>query len=152
MLEEEPQSSSAVSPAKEKEPGPFFAILHTPIPPATPVRRQSIITLHPASEILNNNNDNKPPVSGTDTNNSTSVCITNNTLNNSDKRISISSMTKTDLSITSNGTHNDSIDTIRRNSSGNITNKKDISITNVIMHSNSSQSIGQVHSEAGPSS
>ncbi|CAG9766983.1 unnamed protein product [Ceutorhynchus assimilis] len=61
MLEEEPQSSSGVSPAKENEPGPFFAILHSPVPPVvtTPVRRQSIITLHPVSEVLNNNSDSK---------------------------------------------------------------------------------------------
>lgn len=44
QLEDDQQPTILVSPVKEKE-GPLYAILHTQ--PVTPVRRQSIVTLHP---------------------------------------------------------------------------------------------------------
>lgn len=44
QMEDEQPSAILVSPSKECE-GPLFAILHSA--PATPARRQSIVTLHP---------------------------------------------------------------------------------------------------------
>lgn len=44
MQLEDEQPSILVSPTKERE-GPLYAILHST--PVTPVRRQSIVTLHP---------------------------------------------------------------------------------------------------------
>ncbi|XP_066245031.1 leucine-rich repeat-containing G-protein coupled receptor 5 [Euwallacea similis] len=96
MLEEEAQSSSAVSPAKENDdsPEPFYAILHSPVAPSTPTRRQSIITLHPASETLNNNNDSD----GNKEIAATSISIANETLvAESDNEVITSSITEVDL-------------------------------------------------------
>lgn len=56
QLEEE--SSVAVSPTNERE-GPLYAILHTT--PITPIRRQSIVTLHPIEK--NPSSQKEPEVS-----------------------------------------------------------------------------------------
>ncbi|XP_060531004.1 thyrotropin receptor isoform X2 [Cylas formicarius] len=55
QAEDEQQTPASVSPAKERD-APLYAILHSAVQPALPahVRRQSIVTLHPASEIAKN--------------------------------------------------------------------------------------------------
>ncbi|KAJ8941631.1 hypothetical protein NQ318_010657, partial [Aromia moschata] len=60
MQLEDEQPSILVSPAKERE-GPLYAILHSA--PATPVRRQSIVTLHPTD--VNSKPSANPPSSQT---------------------------------------------------------------------------------------
>ncbi|ENN71376.1 hypothetical protein YQE_11940, partial [Dendroctonus ponderosae] len=147
MLEEEAQSSAAVSPAKESNvPEPFYAILHSPISPVTPVRRQSIVTLHPASEVLNNNNDEvllEKPSRKTDIN------ITNNVLvDEADTGICMKNLTKIDLSVTCNGSHNEA-SVARPSSTSTSVSIKDVSLTN---NGNSSHSGGQAPPEAGSSS
>ncbi|KAL1506862.1 hypothetical protein ABEB36_006145 [Hypothenemus hampei] len=122
MLEEEPQSSAAVSPAKEKEPEPFYAILHGPVVAVAPKRRQSIITLHPASEVLNNNNDKALEINCKEI---------NKTIKNSDKDNSI---TNVDLSININGTQKEN---------GGTNNELKKSKDSVVKISVSSHSIGQ---------
>ncbi|KAH1019185.1 hypothetical protein HUJ04_009039 [Dendroctonus ponderosae] len=143
MLEEEAQSSAAVSPAKESNvPEPFYAILHSPISPVTPVRRQSIVTLHPASEVLNNNNDEvllEKPSRKTDIN------ITNNVLvDEADTGICMKNLTKIDLSVTCNGSHNEA-SVARPSSTSTSVSIKDVSLTN---NGNSSHSGGQAPPEA----
>ncbi|KAH1026389.1 hypothetical protein HUJ05_000063 [Dendroctonus ponderosae] len=149
MLEEEAQSSAAVSPAKESNvPEPFYAILHSPISPVTPVRRQSIVTLHPASEVLNNNNDEvllEKPSRKTGTN----INITNNVLvDEADTGICMKNLTKIDLSVTCNGSHNEA-SVARPSSTSTSVSIKDVSLTN---NGNSSHSGGQAPPEAGSSS
>ncbi|XP_076257217.1 G-protein coupled receptor rickets isoform X2 [Rhynchophorus ferrugineus] len=56
QMEEEQPSNNGTSPVKEPE-SPLYDVIHNTIPPGTPIRRQSIITLHPPSELLINNND-----------------------------------------------------------------------------------------------
>lgn len=131
MLEEEAQSSSAVSPAKEQDVvEPFYAILHSPQAATTPIRRQSIITLHPASEVLNNNNDKK--VLENSNNELTATAI--NMTSDSDKEINVSEVTKIDI-IASNG----------------ICSENSI-VGNSANDCSSSQKNGQVFPEAGTSS
>lgn len=146
MLEEEAQSSSAVSPAKEPNiPEPFYAILHSPISPATPVRRQSIVTLHPASEVLNNNND-EMLLEKTSRKNNTNINITNNVLvDEADTGISMKSLTKVDLGISCNGSHNEA--SVARPSSS--VSVKDVSLAK---NGNSSHLAGQFQPENGSSS
>lgn len=129
MLEEEAQSSSAVSPAKEQDVvEPFYAILHSPQASTTPIRRQSIITLHPASEVLNNNNDKK--VLENCNNELTAINITNDR----DKEINVNDVTKIDIMANDGICSENSV------------------VGNSANDCSSSQKNGQVISEAGTSS
>lgn len=130
MLEEEAQSSSAVSPAKEQDVvEPFYAILHSPQAATTPIRRQSIITLHPASEVLNNNNDKK--VLENSNNELTVTAI--NISSDRDKEINVSEVTKIDIMATNGICSENSI------------------VGNSANDCSSSQKNGQVFPEAGTS-
>lgn len=129
MLEEE--ASSAVSPAKEQDVvEPFYAILHSPQASTTPIRRQSIITLHPASEVLNNNNDKKVLENSDNELTVTAINITNDREN----EINVSDVTKIDIMATNGICSENSI------------------VGNSANDCSSSQKNGQVIPEAGTSS